>query len=217
MRPHVILNAGITLDGKIASCTGNSEISCTEDMLRVHGLRKEVDAIMIGITTALKDDPKLTAHKVSRESSDNPVRIVVDSRARIPLDFRVFNDMAPTIIAVSEAAEAGHVEAIREKADVIICGKELVDLKCLMEQLHEKGIKTLMLEGGGTLNFSMLKAGLVDEVRVAITPRLVGGKDAVTLVEGEGFDRVQEDGVKLELVKHYQLGHDLILEYRVIH
>ncbi|MEE8167336.1 MAG: 2,5-diamino-6-(ribosylamino)-4(3H)-pyrimidinone 5'-phosphate reductase [Candidatus Hydrothermarchaeales archaeon] len=215
LRPRVILNAGMTLDGKIATKSGNSEISSKEDLERVHLIRKEVDAVMVGANTILVDDPRLTVHKVPGEGK-NPTRIVVDSRARIPLSARVFSSDAKTIIAVSKRADQERLEEIKKKAGIVVCGKELVDLQCLMEELWKKGIRTLLLEGGGTLNWSMLKAGLVDEVRVAIAPRLVGGKEAVTLVDGEGFDLVKE-GVKLKITRHYPLGEDFILEYEVIH
>jgi 2,5-diamino-6-(ribosylamino)-4(3H)-pyrimidinone 5'-phosphate reductase len=210
----VILNAGITLDGKIASRAGNTEISSPQDMLRVHGIRKEVDAIMVGINTVLKDDPKLTAHKVSDDIRDNPIRVVVDSRARTPLGSKVLNDRARTVIAVSEGADAEKVEELKEHCDVVVCGKKRVDLACLLDYLGEIGVRSLLLEGGGTLNWSMLEAGFVDEVRVAVAPWIVGGKDAVSLVEGKGFEKIR-GGVGLKLVKHYLLGDDLVLEYEV--
>ena len=213
MRPWVVLNAGITLDGKIASRSRDSRISCPEDLKRVHRLRSEVDGIMVGINTALIDDPKLTAHKI--EGGRNPVRIVVDSRGRIPLTAQVFKGDAKTIIAVSKKAPADKVREIEEKAEVIVCGEDRVDLRCLMKELYARGIWKLLLEGGGTLNWGMLKEGLVDEVRVAIAPRIVGGRDAVTLVEGEGYDLISE-GVRLRLKKSYPLGEDFILEYEVV-
>ncbi|MFQ5815309.1 MAG: 2,5-diamino-6-(ribosylamino)-4(3H)-pyrimidinone 5'-phosphate reductase [Candidatus Hydrothermarchaeaceae archaeon] len=212
-RPKVILNAAMTLDGKIATKTGNSEISCKEDLLRVHRLRSEVDAVMVGANTAIIDDPRLTVHKAPHRSRQ-PTRIVVDSRARIKPSARVFDGEASTIIAVSEKADEKRLREITGKADVIVCGEDKVDLRCLMEALWEKGIKTLMLEGGGNLNWSMFREGLVDEVRVAVAPILVGGKGAITLVEGEGFELIKE-GVKLRLKNHYILGEDLVLEYDV--
>lgn len=213
MRPWVVLNAGITLDGKIATKSRDSKISCPEDLQRVHRLRSEVDGVMVGINTALIDDPKLTAHKIA--GGRNPVRIVVDSKARISPSAQVFKGDARTIIAVSRKAPEERLRRIREKAEVIVCGEDRVDLRCLMRKLYRRGIKKLLLEGGGTLNWSMLKEGLVDEVRVAIAPRLVGGRDAVTLVEGEGYELIEE-GVKLRLKKSYPLGEDLILEYEVV-
>jgi 2,5-diamino-6-(ribosylamino)-4(3H)-pyrimidinone 5'-phosphate reductase len=213
MRPWVVLNAGITLDGKIASRTRDSKISCPEDLKRVHELRTEVDGIMVGINTALIDDPKLTAHKVP--GGRNPVRIVVDSCARIPLTAQVFKGETRTIIAVSKKAPEEKLMKVRKKAEVIVCGDVRVDLRCLMRELYTRGIKKLLLEGGGTLNWGMLEEKLVDEVRVAIAPKIVGGREAISLVEGKGFNLVAE-GVKLRLKKSYPLGEDLILEYEVV-
>ena len=105
MKPYVILNAAMTLDGKIATKTGSSEISGPEDLERVHEIRKEVDGIMVGIGTVLADDPRLTVHKINARKEDNPVRVVVDNKARTPLDFRILNDDAETIIAVSSLCD----------------------------------------------------------------------------------------------------------------
>jgi 2,5-diamino-6-(ribosylamino)-4(3H)-pyrimidinone 5'-phosphate reductase len=215
MKPHVILNAAMTLDGKIATRTGSSEISGKEDLIRVHKLRKDMDAIMVGINTLLADDPRLTVHKIEADPEDNPVRIVVDSKARTPLNFRILNNDAPTIIATTENTDPEKTEALEKKATVLKCGKDRVDLKSLMNELSKTGIKTLMLEGGSTLNYSMLEKGLVDEVRVCVAPMIAGGSNAKTLVDGEGIDKMK-DAVKLKLKKSYGLGEDLILEYDVI-
>ena len=99
MKPYVILNAAMTLDGKIATKTGSSKISGHEDLIRVHELRKEVDAIMVGINTVIVDNPRLTAHKIDADLEDNPVRVIVDSKGRTPLASKVFNGDAPTIVA----------------------------------------------------------------------------------------------------------------------
>jgi 2,5-diamino-6-(ribosylamino)-4(3H)-pyrimidinone 5'-phosphate reductase len=213
-RPHVLLNAGMTLDGKIASITRNAEISCAEDLERVHEIRKSVDAIMVGIGTILDDDPRLTVHKIPGKKEDNPLRVVVDSTARTPLDARVLNDDARTIVAVSRAGPYDKIKKIKEMAEVIVCGENKVDLLCLMDELYKKGVSTLLLEGGATLNWGMFKEGLIDRAHIAISPTIVGGKDALSLVEGEGFEKIKE-GVALKLKKHYTLGSDLILEYEV--
>ncbi|MGB9936845.1 MAG: 2,5-diamino-6-(ribosylamino)-4(3H)-pyrimidinone 5'-phosphate reductase [Methanobacterium sp.] len=214
MKPYITLNAAMTLDGKIATKTDSSEISGKEDLIRVHEIRKEVDAIMVGINTLMVDDPRLTVHKIDAKKEDNPIRIVVDSKARTPLHFRILNDDAPTIIAVTENADEEKIRQLEEKATVLKCGKDRVNLKQLMKKLKEMGINTLLLEGGSTLNYSMLENGLVDEVRVCIAPMIAGGMDAKTLVDGEGIDEMK-DSIKLELVKNYPLGKDLILEYKV--
>ena len=215
-RPHVILNAGMTLDGKIATRTRDTKISGKEDLERVHRIRERVDAIMVGIGTVLDDDPRLTVHRIPGKRSRNPVRVVVDSRARTPPGARVLSGEAPTVIAVSRAAPEERCRVLRERgASIVVCGESRVDLPCLMRELYARGIRSLLLEGGGTLNFSMLRHGLVDEVSVAIAPVLVGGREAVTLVEGKGFATIAE-GVHLRLKRYYPLGKDFVLEYEVV-
>jgi 2,5-diamino-6-(ribosylamino)-4(3H)-pyrimidinone 5'-phosphate reductase len=214
MRPHVVMNAGMTLDGKIATYSGDSSISSAEDLKRVHRIRESVDAIMVGINTVLEDDPRLSIHKISTKKK-NPVRVVVDSQGRTPIFSRMLNEPGKTIIAVSTKAEEDRVRKLGEKADIVVCGSDRVNLKCLMKKLYKMGVRSLLLEGGGNLNWGMLKEGLVDEVQVAVSPKIVGGRDAVSLVEGEGFAKISE-GVKLRLNKQYKLGEDFILEYSVV-
>ena len=185
MKPYVILNAAMTLDGKIATKTGSSEISGKEDLERVHEIRKEVDGIMVGIGTVLADDPRLTVHKINARKEDNPVRVVVDNKARTPL------------------------------VNVFYSSKESVDLVEFMEHLYSEGIETLMLEGGSTLNFSMIRENLIDEVRICIAPMIVGGKDSKTFFDGEGFDYMKE-AIPLKLEKYYPLGKDFVMEYKVL-
>ncbi len=215
MRPYVILNAAMTLDGKIATRTGSSEISGPKDLIRVHELRKEVDAIMVGINTLLADDSKLTVHKIKSKPNDNPIRIVVDSNAKTPLTARVLNSDAPTIIATSNKAPQEKIIQLRKKAKVIITGETRVNLSNLLQKLKKLGINTLMLEGGSTLNFSMITLGLVDEIRICIAPMIVGGKDAITLVGGKGFDYMG-DSKKLKFKNSFELDKDLILCYKVL-
>jgi len=225
MKPYVILNAAMTLDGKIATKTGSSEISGPEDLERVHEIRKKADGIMVGIGTVLADDPRLTVHKIPSSKSDNPIRVVVDNKARTPIDFRILNDDADTIIAVgsicdennpqSDAGAVSRAKAISQKADVFYSSKTPVDLVEFMDYLYSKGIKTLMLEGGATLNFSMIRENLIDEVRICIAPMIAGGRDAKTFFDGEGFDYMK-DAVKLELIKSYSCGKDFVMEYKVL-
>ena len=225
MKPYVILNAAMTLDGKIATKTGSSEISGPEDLERVHEIRKNADGIMVGIGTVLADDPRLTVHKIPSSKSDNPIRVVVDNKARTPIDFRILNDDADTIIAVgsicdennpqSAADAVSRAKAISQRADVFYSSKTPVDLVEFMNYLYSKGIKTLMLEGGATLNFSMIRENLIDEVRICIAPMIAGGRDAKTFFDGEGFDYMK-DAVKLELIKSYSCGKDFVMEYKVL-
>ena len=221
MRPYVILNAAMTLDGKIATRTGSSNISGKEDLERVHELRKECDAIMVGIGTVLADDPRLTVHKIDANPEDNPVRVVVDSKCRTPIAARITNKDARTIIAGANEYKydfmvTDRYETFKKRGvDFFFSGDKRVDLSLLMSYLHEEGIEKLMLEGGATLNFSMIKAGLIDEIRICVAPMVVGGADSKTFFDGEGFD-LMDDAVKLELTDSYTLGKDLILIYNVL-
>jgi 2,5-diamino-6-(ribosylamino)-4(3H)-pyrimidinone 5'-phosphate reductase len=221
MRPYVILNAAMTLDGKIATHTGSSNISGKEDLERVHQIRKECDGIMVGIGTVIADDPRLTVHKIDAKPGDNPVRVVVDSKCRTPADARITNGDAKTIIAGAneykeEFMASDTYETLKKRGiKFYFSGDRRVDLKSLMNYLHEEGIEKLMLEGGATLNFSMIKAGLIDEISICVAPMVVGGANAKTFFDGEGFNTMDE-AVKLELIDYYPLGKDFILNYRVL-
>lgn len=210
--PYVILNAAMTLDGKIATVAGDSKISCERDLNRVHGLRASVDAVMVGVGTVLADDPLLTVRRVRGK---NPARVIVDGEARTPTDAQVLDDSAKTIIAVSKRAPKRKLEELcATGAEVIVVGDRGVNLRGLLERLHQLGVRKLLLEGGSTLNWGMLKRGLVDELRVAVAPRIVGGSKAKPLVGGAGFAEVR-DGVKLKLLNVKKIGNDLLLTYRV--
>nr|WP_295000456.1 2,5-diamino-6-(ribosylamino)-4(3H)-pyrimidinone 5'-phosphate reductase [uncultured Methanobrevibacter sp.] len=221
MRPYVILNAAMTLDGKIATQTGSSNISGEKDLERVHEIRKECDGIMVGIGTVLADDPRLTVHKIDAKPEDNPVRIVVDSKGRTPIDARITNDDAKTVIAIAneykdEFKSSDKYETFKSRGvKFFFSGQNRVDLKALMSYLHEEGIDRLMLEGGSTLNFSMIKSGLIDEISICVAPMIVGGENAKTFFDGEGFD-FMDDAVKLKLTDSYTLDKDLILHYKVL-
>ena len=219
MKPYIISNVGMSLDGKLATVGNDSRISGENDLKRVHQIRKEVDGIMVGIGTVLKDDPRLTVHKINAKREDNPIRIVVDSNLRIPLNARILNNDAKTIIATTSDNSPEKIEKIEklkeyESVEIIQVGSKKVDLKKLMNILYEKGIKKILLEGGGTLNWGMFKENLVDEVSVYIAPKIFGGKYAPTYVDGEGFKTVDEC-VKLELKKFYPLDDGIVLEFKV--
>ena len=215
LRPFVYLNVAMSLDGKIATYTGDSQMSSPEDLRRVHRLRASVDAIMIGLRTLLNDDPKLT---VKFFHGTNPSRIIVDSGARTPLDSYVVRTAmdTPTIIAVTSSAAKKKVDLLRRKGvRVLACGKgPQVSLKLLLKRLRSFRIRRLLLEGGGELNWSMLSEGLVDEISIAITPRILGGNRATSAVAGEGVALVK-DGIRLKLIGTTRFGPDLIVKYSV--
>ena len=218
---HVILNAAMTLDGKNATASGSSNISGEEDLKRVHEIRRDCDAIMVGIGTVLADDPRLTVHKIDANPEDNPLRVVVDSRCRTPIAARITNKDAKTLIA--GANEYKYDFLVSDRYDVFKkrgveffwSGEKQVDLKALMNHLQRQGIKKLMLEGGSTLNFSMIRDGLIDEINICVAPMVVGGANAKTFFDGDGFDTMDE-AVRLELTDSFNLGKDLILKYKVL-
>lgn len=212
-RPYVILNAAMTLDGKIATAAGDSMISCEEDLLRLHRLRSEVDAVMVGAGTVLADDPSLTVRRVKGK---NPVRVVVDGEAKTPSAAKIFKGKSKTIVAVSKSAKSLNLKRLRAAGAEVIQGwKKDVPLQKLLEELRSRGVRKLLLEGGSTLNWNMLKENLVDEIRVAISPCIVGGEKAKTLVGGGGFPNLGR-GIKLRLMKTEKVGSDLLLTYRVV-
>ena len=213
MKPYVLLNSAMTVDGKIATENSSMNISGKDDLLRVHSLRKEFDAIMVGINTVIVDNPRLTIHKISASVEDNPVRIVVDSTCRTPLDARVLSDDARTIILASERAGDERVRLLKEKCDVLICGKSHVNLNVALNKLYDLGIKSILLEGGSTLNFSMFKDKLIDEVSICIGSKILGGKTSKTFVDGDGFDK--DECVNLELKNIEKIDKDVVLTYNV--
>ncbi|MBS7622920.1 2,5-diamino-6-(ribosylamino)-4(3H)-pyrimidinone 5'-phosphate reductase [Candidatus Bathyarchaeota archaeon] len=212
-RPHIILNAAMTLDGKIATQTRDSKISSEIDLDRLHQLRASVDAVLVGVETVLADDPELTVRRVEGKDPD---RVIVDSEARTPAGARLFKATAGrTIIAVTAGAPEERVDALLHAgAEIIVSGSgDKVDLRLLMSRLRSMGIRRLLVEGGGNVNWSLVELGLVDEIHVAVAPIIVGGREAVTLVEGRGFSKVSE-GFKLSLLRVELLGEDLVLTYR---
>ena len=212
--PFVILKSAMTLDGKIASFTGDSRWISSEDSRRLtHHLRHKLSAIMVGIGTVLKDDPELTTRI---ENGRDPIRIVVDSKLRVPLDAKIFqlNDNSGTIIATTNKAEKEKIKILSSMgvSVMIISGSDRgVDLKELMTQLSMIRIDSILLEGGGTLNYSALEAGIVDKALFFIAPKIIGGHSAKTPVEGLGKKTVRE-AFKLENIAVSTLGNDVLIE-----
>ena len=192
--PYVILSSAMTIDGKIASKNGDPGISDEEDWKSVHKLRTEVDAIMVGKGSIIKDNPKL---HIKYYDHNGYHRIVLDSNLSIPLESNVVTfkpETYPTIIVTTENAPSNNIKNFESKnVEIIKSGKgPRVDVVKLMPILFNKGIKKILLEGGGNLNWSFIKNNLIDEIRITIAPWMVGGKDAVSLVEGEGYTKMLE-------------------------
>lgn len=216
----------MTVDGKIATTSGDSKISSKEDLIRVHKLRASVDAVVVGISTILADDPRLTVRHVN---GMNPARVIVDSRGRIPVDSQIMRTASSikTIVAVTEQAPEEKIHKLEDlgaKVLVIREGKKGqsaavphgVNLKELFRRLEKAKLRKILVEGGGELNWSLLRLGLVDELTVTIAPKIAGGRLATTLVEGDGVDEIAE-GIRLQL-KHVEQKNktgELVLHYKL--
>lgn len=220
-KPFCVLKAAMTLDGKIATVTGESKwITSDEARTYVHRLRHEMKAIMVGINTVLKDDPYLTA-RLENEKGTDPVRVIVDSHLRIPLEAKVLHldSEAPTLIATTDAADSGKAMALQSMKNVQLIftpqkdGR--VDLNYLMSALAEQGIDSVLLEGGAMLNASALESGIVDKIVMFVAPKILGGAAAPTPVGGEGI-KVLEQAVKLENMRGIPMGVDLMIQANVV-
>lgn len=213
-RPYVILSAAISLDGNMTTKTGDSRLSSKKDLLRVHKLRSNVDAILIGKGTMMIDDPSLTVRYVKGK---NPIRIILDSSGSIKSNSKIIQTCrtVPTIIAVSEKISEKNVARLqRYGLEVIKCGHKKIDLKKLLCILKKKNIKKLLVEGGGTTNWSFFKNNLIDEIIVTLTPFIIGGKNAISLVEGDGFSKISQS-CSLKLKNIRRLKNELVLRYVV--
>lgn len=237
--PYVIMKYAMTADGKIATRTGASKwITGEEARTEVQKLRHRCMGIMAGIGTVLADDPMLN---VRIEGGKSPIRIICDSDLRIPPDSRICRTAKeyPTIVACAEecmqadedehkSSASGVAESekhdkrektrqLRESGIQVLSvpgGDGRVDLRKLMEILGGQGIDSILLEGGGTLNDSAWRAGIVQEVQVFVAPKIFGGKEAKTPVAGRGV-QFPDEAVRLDLCKVSQIGEDLLLEYKV--
>jgi len=218
---RVVVNAAMSADGKLSTREREQiPISGPTDFERVDELRAESDAVMVGVGTVLADDPSLTVddpvRTAIREADGEPIqpaRVIADSRARTPLDARVLDDDARTYLLASEAAPADRIEAIREAgATVLIAGEERVDLGAALAELEGEGVDQLMVEGGGEVTYSLFAAGLVDELSVYVGSTVIGGRDAPTLVDGEGFT---EDLPRLALLSVERLDDGVLLQWLV--
>ncbi len=219
MRPYVFINSAMSADGKISSSLRRQvRISGAEDLRRVDRLRAESDAIMVGVGTVLADDPKLRvkseilrSSRLESGKSENPWRVVVDSKARTPSSAKVLGDGC--ILAVSRAANPERLDMLSGRCEVVVCGEEQVDLRALFEMLYARGIRKVMVEGGGTLNWSLIEQGLVDEICVFVGGLVIGGGDAPTLVDGAGF---RDEFQKLKLLSFEPMDDGVLIKWRVL-
>ncbi|WP_286137626.1 bifunctional diaminohydroxyphosphoribosylaminopyrimidine deaminase/5-amino-6-(5-phosphoribosylamino)uracil reductase RibD [Gabonibacter massiliensis] len=217
--PWVVLKTASTLDGKIATYTGDSKwITGEESRAKVQEMRACLMAVVVGIGTVLTDDPMLNCRIVDREVRQ-PVRIIVDSNARVPLSSKIVRTATVyrTVVAHTRFAKEERLRQLREcGVETLLCDEEkgLVRIGDLCRKLGKSGIDSVLLEGGGSLNFSFLDEGLVDEVYAFIAPKMIGGMNAKTGVEGEGVPRMA-DAVDLKITDVQHVGQDVLLKLRI--
>lgn len=213
-RPFIISKFAMTLDGKIATYTGHSQwISGEASRLQVHHLRNEVDGILVGIGTVLADNPSLTT-RIPNVQGKNPIRIIVDSNLRTPIDANIANtEKAKTIIVTSTDSPVDQKELFEEKGVKIVTVSKsngVLDLDEMLEKLYLEGITDLVVEGGAAMNASFLRQRLIDKFIVYIAPKVLGGQHSKTPFAGEDVEFIQSSlNVQFDSVE--KIGDDLCI------
>ncbi len=215
-RPWVVVNCAMSADGKLALPNRTPvEISSEEDMLRVHRLRASCDAILVGATTVLADDPKLHVSPARVPDPPSLLKVVLDSSGCMHPDARFLSSPGVSLVATVDRTLPSLGGRVGHRAEVRAFGDgPLVDLPALLAHLVDRGVKRLMVEGGGKTIWSFMNEGLVDEMSVYIGPLVIGGEDAPTPTDGEGAVSIA-DTVGLEVVSVERLGDGIWINYKV--
>ncbi len=218
-RPYVVLKGAMTLDGKIAAADGESQWITGEAARRhAHRLRSEMDAVMVGVGTVLRDDPRLTVRLVKRSTVRQPWRVIVDSTLRLPMTARVLSG-GRAIVATTAKAPPARIERLRAQGVIVLVlplqdGR--VSLRACLERLGRMGVGRVLIEGGSELNAAALRNGLVNRVLLYVAPRLLGGQDAKSLIGGASPKRLAE-ATPLRHIRLRRVGSDLLIEGRPSH
>lgn len=212
--PFVVAKIASSLDGKIATRAYSSRwISSPQTREYIHLLRGECDAVMVGINTIIRDNPQLTVRHQNWRGK-TLVRIILDSKLRIPLTSKILNTLSrgKIFIFTLDRSSQKHAQALREKGvEVVSLHSARIELRQVLSWMGEQNIASVMVEGGGTLLTSMIEEGLVDKILLTISSKLVGGKNAPSLFQGEGIDLIK-DALRLKRTRLFSIGEDIIYE-----
>ena len=215
-RPYVIVNCAMSVDGKSALPSRKQlRISSENDIERVYELRNDCDAVLVGIETVLSDDPKLTVNPKYVKNPKQPLRVILDSRCRIPENALVLNKVAKTIILSKNVYKK---DIGGDNVEVVGCESDKeghIDLNCALNLLQERGVKKLLVEGGGKVLWSFFKERLIDDIYIYIGPSIIGGNNTPTIVDGLGI-KTERELINLELVSMRKLGDGILTHYKMI-
>lgn len=222
-KPFILVNVAVSADGKLSTCERRQvKISGQDDFDRVDKIKSGADAIMVGIGTVLSDDPSLTVKSAERISErlsigrpEHPIRIIIDSQARTPPGAKILHKgPGRRIIAVSNRAPRDRIAVLEQYAEVLICGDEKVDLLALCAELGRQDIGRIMVEGGGTLIASLFRDDLVDQLSVYIGNIIIGGSNAPTLADGEGWIH-ENDFTNLTLISLEPMDNGVLINWKI--
>tara|TARA_Y100000588_G_scaffold107955_1_gene118285 strand:+ start:2199 stop:2840 length:642 start_codon:yes stop_codon:yes gene_type:complete len=209
VRPKIILNCAASADGKIALPNRRKlKISNEKDFERLHDLRNNCDAILVGIGTILEDNPALTIG-LGKKTGKNPTRVVLDTNFRTPKNAKVVDTNAKTIIAIGEKT----IVKNKTNAEIIKCGVDEINIEKLLDELGKRGIETILVEGGETVMWSFLEKEIFDEFNVFISSMIIGGKNTPTIAGGKGISN-NSIPPKLRLVSLEKIGNGVLLKYK---
>lgn len=218
-RPYVLMKTAMTLDGKIASCTGDSKwITNEKSRMMVHQLRSEMMAVAVGIGTANADNPMLNCRL--NENAHQPIRIIIDSSVSISLDSNLVKTACSckTIIAHTHKASQSKIQVLNDlNVKTLLCNEKdnHVDINDMMIKLGELGIDSILLEGGATLNAAFLNEKQVDEVYAFIAPKIIGGEHSKSVVAGEGV-KLMKDAILLKDIIVENIDNDILIKGKII-
>ena len=222
MKPHTSLIMAVSLDGKISTRDGAGPRFASEaDGIRLREIRSRADAILVGAGTIMADNPTFTEHgkykalRLQRGLAPNPIKVVVSGRGSVPETARMFQpNGAPALVFTTGRIPPNRLTSLEQVAEVHYVGETTVNFRRVVEILGEVyQVKQLLIEGGGQINFDLFREGLIDEVYLTLCPKIIGGRDVTTSVEGDGFNFL--DIVDVELLDQRTVGNEIFLHYRV--